>query len=98
MNFDAPSLPPSLIPECEPGMSGPSQGEETIRGLIDSSLHGLWRSTELGDPSLIERVRRASGRGGVAGFIKRSSDYAIAVSSLLVLWPVLLLIAALIRL
>jgi lipopolysaccharide/colanic/teichoic acid biosynthesis glycosyltransferase len=98
MSFDASSLPPSLIPDCEPGMSRPAPPDEPVTSLIDSLLRPFSRSLEPGGPDPTTPVSRASRLGGVSRFIKRSCDYAITVSALLVLWPVLLLIAALIRL
>src|SRR4051794_11547906 len=99
MNYDASSLPPSLIPDCEPRLSGPPQSDETLRSFLDSGLHGFWRSSEdEGAPHPESLAVRSSERGSIQGVIKRTCDYAIAASVLLVLWPVLLLIAVLIRL
>jgi lipopolysaccharide/colanic/teichoic acid biosynthesis glycosyltransferase len=98
MNFDAPLLPPSLIPDCERGLSSPPQPDETIRSLIDSGMQGLWRSGENRARPPRPLVTSAAGWRGLSWFIKRASDYAIAGSALLVLWPVMLLISALIQL
>src|SRR4051812_20177088 len=98
MNYDASSLPPSLIPDCEPRLSGSTQSDETIRGLFDTGLHGLWRPREVGDARPRSIAPPATGRGRLRHFVKRACDCAIASLALLVLWPPMLLIAILIRL
>jgi lipopolysaccharide/colanic/teichoic acid biosynthesis glycosyltransferase len=98
MNYDAPSLPPSYLPESEPGLSNQPHSDETISRLFNVGVMNFRRSLGVGDGTTSPPVSRTSPRSGASKFLKRSSDYAIAGSVLLVIWPVLLLIAALIRL
>lgn len=98
MNYDAPLLPPSFIPESEPGLSNQPHPDETVWRLFDLGLMNFQRSVVAGQGPTSPPVGRNYGRGRVSRFIKRSSDYAIAGSVLLVIWPLLFLIAALIRL
>jgi lipopolysaccharide/colanic/teichoic acid biosynthesis glycosyltransferase len=96
MSFEVPSLPPSMIPQCDPSLSGAPGPKEAIRSFIDPGLSGFWRSLEQ-QGSATEAAVRPSNRGIVSWCVKRASDYAIAMITLAFAWPFMLLIALLIR-
>jgi lipopolysaccharide/colanic/teichoic acid biosynthesis glycosyltransferase len=98
MNYDAPSFPPSLIPDCEPGLSGSPQPDGMLRNLFDVRLDGFRQPADLVDPRNDALLVPTPGRGVVYRLVKRACDYVIAATALLLLWPILLLIALLIRL
>src|SRR4051794_26666944 len=97
MNYDATSLPPSLIQDCEPALAGAPRADETVRGLVDSGLQRFC-------PARLDSIPAdsiappAKCRRGAHWFVKRSCDYMCTAAALLLLWPFLLLIAVLIRL
>ena len=45
MNFDASSIPPSLMPECDARLAepAPSRGETMLKDLIDSGMESFGR-------------------------------------------------------
>jgi lipopolysaccharide/colanic/teichoic acid biosynthesis glycosyltransferase len=71
--------------------------DKVIENLINPSTHGLW-GAEGRDPTAHTPDARALARRAAYRLARRALDYMIAILSLLVLWPFLLLIAALIRL
>jgi lipopolysaccharide/colanic/teichoic acid biosynthesis glycosyltransferase len=98
MNYDAPSLPPSYIPESDSGLSSQCHPDGTLGRLFDLGRISVRGPVDVGLGPTRPSVGRNPRWGVVSQFIKRSSDYAIAGSVLLVIWPVLLLIGALIGL
>jgi lipopolysaccharide/colanic/teichoic acid biosynthesis glycosyltransferase len=53
MSFDAPLLPPSLIPDYESGLN--PEPDKAINGLVSSGFHGFWQSRRGDDPPAISR-------------------------------------------
>lgn len=98
MNYEAPSIPPSLIPDCESGLSGSPQPDELLGGLLEARPDGFRRPAGLVLPRTEAHLIPTPGRTGAHRLAKRACDCAIAALALLLLWPVLLLIAVLIRL
>jgi lipopolysaccharide/colanic/teichoic acid biosynthesis glycosyltransferase len=48
MNFDAPSLPPMLVPECDPPLGLAAEPEMSVEGLAGAGLPGLWMPARRG--------------------------------------------------
>ena len=98
MSYDAPSYPPSSIAGHDHGLSVPAQAQDTIRNLIESRLRDSFQPAPGHESGPGSTLRTAPQRSSVFRVVKRAGDYVMAALLLLLIWPVLLMIAALIRL
>src|SRR4051812_28356697 len=92
MSFNAPSLPPSLIPECDPGLGAPPDPDDAINSLVNSGRNGFWRPLGGDDPAAI-----TAGGWTLYDRLKRFVDITTSLSIIVILVPLFPFIALLIR-
>src|SRR3954453_805671 len=99
MNFDASSIPPFLLAECDARLDepAPSRGKEMLRNLIDSGADDFWTTGGARMPAMSRDLLEDSRRRRSLGLTRRCRDYGIAATVLLALAPFMLAIALLIR-